>query len=230
MPEADPPHEALLVFIDLDGTIEDSRADMADAVFQVRYKLDLPELPLSVIDPHLNRGMEHLYRNCFPELFENAEGNEQRAALERVKQAYEAHYGAHIADRTRMYAGVPEMLAGLAGRARLVCFTNKPEALSRLLLEALGVSQHFAMIMGGDSCPESKPSTLPMKIARERLYEAGATVPTIMIGDSAGDMRAARDFGARAIWAAWGYAKAAPDPAPDAVAGSPSQVLGLLGL
>ena len=69
---------------------------------------------------------------------------------DRVQALYETDYARHIAVSTVAYSGVPEALQALAARGLLACVTNKPEALSRRLLEALDLAHHFATVVGGD--------------------------------------------------------------------------------
>ena len=107
--------------------------------------------------------MDHLYSTCFADLL--ARGG----ALADVRAAYEADYLAHIADTTRLYPGMAEALAELAQLGKLACVTNKPERLSAALLAALAVAQHFAAIIGGDTCAESKPSPIVLAEASRRV-------------------------------------------------------------
>jgi phosphoglycolate phosphatase len=57
-----------LVFFDLDGTLEDSRQDMALSVNRVREELKLPALDLEQARGLVNRGMDALTNAAFPEL------------------------------------------------------------------------------------------------------------------------------------------------------------------
>lgn len=206
-----------LVALDLDGTLEDSRDDMVAAVHRVRAKYGAAERASAAIRPHVNRGMPHLYRVCFDD-----------CGGESVKDAYVADYLAHIADTTRLYEGIDDALSALGERATLVVVTNKPERLSDALLEALGVRRHFACVMGGDSAAAPKPSPLPLQVAAERVgFDAGAG-RAVMVGDSTGDVRVARGFGAVAVWCAWGYVDA-PEVEPDAVARRPADLPEVVG-
>ena len=226
-----------LVFIDLDGTLEDSRDDMAHSVNRVRSYFELPPHSHDFNRQNVNRGMEQLYRTCFAELFSSDEPShvvtdlppKDTDVLARIQQAYEQDYARHIVDSTRLYAGMDAALRRIAEHHTLVCFTNKPEALSRLLLEKLAVGDCFSDVMGGDSCSESKPSALPMRIAAERLGYDSERDSACMIGDTVGDMRAGRSFGATTIWCAWGYLDAPPgEPKPDWQATQPADIPDLL--
>ncbi|MEZ4434765.1 MAG: HAD-IA family hydrolase [bacterium] len=216
-----------VVCLDLDGTLEDSREDMVAAVQRLRARLGLPPRPDADFRPHVNQGMDHLYARCFPEHLDGLDPDDPiRAAL---AAAYAADYGARIADTTALYPGMAETLAALADRWPLALVTNKPEALSAALLAALHVADHFATIIGGDTLAVAKPHPDTLAEAVRRAGPAiAATPPAIMIGDSAGDIRCARDFGVPVIWCAWGYA-AAPGPLPpDATAHHPAELPALV--
>lgn len=208
-----------LIALDLDGTLEDSRDDMVAAVLRVRAGFGLAQEPGEKFRPHVNGGMDHLYRNCFADYL-GAGG-----AVEAVRAAYEADYLAHIADSTRLYAGVSEALAELARLGKLACVTNKPERLSVALLAALGVGELFSAVIGGDTCAEGKPSPI---VLAEASRQVGRTGAAIMIGDSPADVRCGRAFGATTIWCAWGYARDPGAETPHHTAETPADLPGLV--
>lgn len=197
----------MIIFTDLDGTLEDSRLDMAEAVNRVRKQFGLPTRETIALFPLVNRGMDELYKSCFDDLLLASQNYNQD--LERVRLAYEADYLSNVANQTRLYDGIAEVLPKLATLGKLVLVTNKPEHISDALLNKLNVRKYYDIIMGGDSCPETKPSPLPLKIAAARL--GGQNDPAFMIGDSVGDLKTAKAYGARSIWCSWGYLSAIPD-------------------
>ena len=207
-----------LIAIDLDGTIEDSRDDMVSAARRVRAALGLPPRPDTALRPHVNGGMDHLYRSCFDDYL--AEGPERYA---RVRSAYEADYLANVAVETRMYPGVGAALAELSQLGKLACVTNKPEQISRHLLAELGVGQLFAAVVGGDSCERAKPHPIMLQTAAERCgLRPGHQA--VMIGDTQADVQLGRRYGAKTVWCAWGYVDALQEPA-DAEARVPADWL-----
>lgn len=212
----------LLIAIDLDGTIEDSRSDMVAAARRVRAAFGLPPRPDAALRPHVNAGMDQLYRACFDDYL--AEDPEHYT---RVRSAYEADYLANVAVETRLYAGMAGALAGLAQLGCVACVTNKPEHISRHLLHALGVGELFHTVVGGDSCAHSKPHPIMLRTAAERCDFDPLDVQAVMIGDTQADVQLGRAFGARTIWCAWGYVEAVADPG-DATAQSPEQLLRLV--
>ncbi len=218
------PPEAL-IFLDLDGTIEDSREDMSAAVARVRAFFGLDWRAPDLIRPHVNRGMEALYLSCFDELLPPAlSTTERQQRLERIRAAYESDYALHIVDHTRAYPDIPEAIAGLSKLAPLICYTNKPATLARLLLDRLSLGGHFRRVIGGDSFAEAKPSAVPMRFVCKELHSK--TDPAaIMVGDSNADAQAAANFGCPFVWCAWGYQSEAPTNAR--VATAPAQLVKL---
>ena len=207
-----------LVSFDLDGTLEDSRKDMIASVHRVRDAMGLKAIEDDDVRPHLTQGLTHLYEKCFDDALKGA--GPGKKAFEDVRKKYEADYLAHIADKTRLYEGVSYALADLAKFTRLVCVTNKPEAHTRALLEALKIAGRFSAVVGGDTLDGVlKPDPKMLAAACEPLGVNPKSDVVVHVGDTLGDIKMAKAFGARSVWVAWGYTKDAPDdPAADFVA------------
>ena len=203
-----------LFCLDLDGTLEDSRDDMVAAVHRVRAQLALAAQAEEALRAHVHRGMAHLYDACFNEV----------ADKEAIRLAYEAQYGAHIADRTRLYDGVPRALQALADLGALACVTNKPEALARRLLAALGIADRFRAVIGGDTCSAGKPDPVMLRAAERLSGFADDPGRCFMIGDTAGDIRLGLSHGATTVWCAWGYGESADPETPDLIAPTPASL------
>lgn len=211
-----------LIGIDLDGTLEDSRADMAAAVHRVRSALGIPLRDDESVLPWVNKGMDGLYRACFDDYLS---GDESR--MEEVRKRYEADYLEHVAVKTFLYPGIFEALERLAEMGRLAVITNKPEKISIRLLEALGVDRHIDAVVGGDSCAKTKPDPMVLEEAARRSGLSGIPDLTVMIGDTAGDIRLGRASGAATIWCGWGYMDE-PGEEPDYIAARPPELPGLV--
>lgn len=204
-----------MICLDLDGTIEDSRSDMAAAVRRVRAGIGLSSRSDEAILPWVNKGMESLYRACFDDYLQSEEGR-----LAEVRSRYEADYLENVAVETRLYPGMAEALKRLSGIGSLAIVTNKPERISRRLLDLLEVGKYFKAVIGGDSCPTSKPDPLLLKEASRRSGFDSEKGRAVMIGDTAADIQMGRAFGALTIWCAWGYVDQPEEP-PDCIAPSP---------
>jgi phosphoglycolate phosphatase len=212
-----------LIGLDLDGTLEDSRIDMTAAVGRVRAALGLAPRPGDAIMPWVNRGMEQLYRACFDDYLN---GNDSRLGV--VRERYEADYLANVADKTRLYPGIADSLAKIGDHGRLAVITNKPEHISHRLLEVLGVTKHFAAVIGGDTCARGKPDPIVLSEAARRCGFVAGRGRAVMIGDTAADVQLGRAFGAATIWCAWGYIDHVGET-PDFVALHPDQLPDLVG-
>lgn len=204
-----------LICLDLDGTLEDSRSDMVSAVHRVRARLGLPSRSHEAVLPWVNRGMDTLYRACFDDYLQESDGR-----LAEVRVQYEADYLENVAVETRLYPGIAGALKHLSTLAPLAVVTNKPERISRRLLNLLEVGNYFKTVIGGDTCAAGKPDPLLLKEAAERTGFDPGKGRSIMIGDTAADIQMGQAFGALTVWCVWGYAQE-PDEVSDFIAPSP---------
>ncbi len=190
-------------FFDLDGTLEDSRDDMANAANVVRKKLGLELRDIEILKKYVNKGMHELYLNCFDDYLSHNENF--NFLYEKVKNIYEKIYLENICIHTKCYDGIENIIKQFSKNDKVFVITNKPELHSRELLKKLELYPFITDVMGGDSCAEMKPSSLPLKIVSERHGFCSSSDKAYMIGDSAGDIKSGKGFGAITIWCAWGY-------------------------
>jgi phosphoglycolate phosphatase len=130
--------------------------------------------------------------------------------LEHLLKMFVKEYEACATERTRPYPKTIETL-NLLSKLNIpmgVC-TNKPEALSRQILEGLGLSGYFASVIGGDTTSARKPDPLPLLTCLEELLAKPAS--SLMIGDSVHDVHAARAAGVCVAVVPWGYRSAPVD-------------------
>jgi phosphoglycolate phosphatase len=186
-----------LIIYDLDGTLIDSKLDLAHAVNATRAHMRMGPLEHEVIYSYVGNGAPVLMRRA---LGPDATDDEVQAALEH----FLAYYRDHKLDHTHLYPGVSEALDSIrnAGLKQAV-LTNKPVNISRAILEGLGVSNHFFRVYGGNSFEQKKPH--PVGVAT-LLEESG--VPrrnAMMVGDSAVDIQTARNAGISCVVCTWGF-------------------------
>jgi phosphoglycolate phosphatase len=114
-----------------------------------------------------------------------------------------AIYSDRLLIHTRPYDGIHEAVAGLAGRVSLVMLTNKPEGLSRRLLEAFGLDRFFSFVIGGDSGFPRKPDPAGLL----HLIAATGVGPdaALLVGDSMVDVETARRAGTSVCVAQYGF-------------------------
>lgn len=209
-----PPAAARLAIFDLDGTLVDSRQDLADAGNAARAALGLPALPLAEVTAMIGDGAGRLIERLVPD------GDAPTRA--RAMDAFRADYAGRLTASTRAYPGIPEMLMTLRRSGwRIACATNKPAAFAGPILA--GLSLGVDALRGGDGAKKPDPGML-----RELMADAGAgPATTWMVGDHRTDLLAARNAGVRAVWCSWGFGLRDGQPA-HAVADHPCEIAGIL--
>jgi len=192
-----------LVF-DLDGTLIDSAADVRTALNALLVEEGRPPLSLDQVRALIGEGATVLIERAFAATGAPA----APAAVRGLVDRYLDHYRAAPADHTLVYDGVTDLLSGLRAEGwRLGVCTNKPQALSELVLATLGLAPFFDAVVGGDR-PRRKPDG---EHVRETLRQMGAAGwPAVYVGDSATDVAAARDAGLPIVAISWGYAQMDP--------------------
>ena len=175
----------LLVF-DLDGTLVDSKEDLANAVNVALASFDLPPLPNPVIYSYVGDGASTLIRRALPK--------QKAYLLPEVLDRFLAYYRRHLLDTTRAYPGVSVALRKWAGIYRMAVLTNKGVEMTREILSGLSLDGYFFEVRGGDSFGTKKPDPEGLlHILREAGIEPQEA---IMVGDSRNDVQAGRAAGA----------------------------------
>ncbi|HNX52715.1 MAG TPA: HAD hydrolase-like protein [Pontiellaceae bacterium] len=186
-------HRQLLVF-DLDGTLADSRADLATAVNLMRAHYSLPPLSLDTIESYVGNGVRQLVARSLQDT-----GVDVAEALPLYKQFYTEH----MLDATALYPGVAQGLRRLAESGHLLAvLSNKPGDPSRTILHHLGAGPLFAWILGGGDLPNLKPAPDGLLA----LVAATGMPPqkVWMIGDHHTDLEAARNAGVKSGFVTYG--------------------------
>jgi phosphoglycolate phosphatase len=180
------PRPCRLFLFDLDGTLVDSREDIARAVNAVLGKIGQPALSMPDVLRFVGDGIETLLQRSL----RNVTGVEPDAhTVETCVHLMLQEYETHLFDSTYVYPGVRETLEALSW-AKLGLITNKLEALSRRILQNFDLADHFSIVLGGDSLPRRKPDPYPILEAIARC-EARAE-ETVMVGDSRTDILAGK--------------------------------------
>jgi phosphoglycolate phosphatase len=175
--------EIKLVVFDLDGTLVDSKQDLALSVNAMRERMGLGPLALDLIASYIGHGVTVLVQRALGDL----------ASTENVQNClafFLQYYEQHMLDNTRAYPGVPEALEELRHR-RLAVLTNKPVRFSRVMLERLALAPYFALVYGGNSFPQKKPDPVGLQKIMDELR-----VPprqTLIVGDSDTDVLTGRN-------------------------------------
>jgi phosphoglycolate phosphatase len=186
----------LLIF-DLDGTLIDSKLDLACAVNATRAHAGMAALENETVYSYVGEGAPTLIRRTL-----GAEATD--AQVQDALAFFLAYYNEHLVDHTVLYPGVADTLARLtAAKVKMAILTNKPVRMSRLIVEALGMGEHFKRIYGGNSFEQKKPHPIGVETL---LVECDATRGrTMMVGDSAVDIRTARNAEIKACGVTYGF-------------------------
>jgi phosphoglycolate phosphatase len=186
---------AALVF-DLDGTLIDSRQDITTALNSMRAGYGLPPLSLEQVVAMVGEGARVL--------IERAVGRDlPPSEIEPALHIYLSKYDDILLQTTRPYTGVPEMLAALAAAYPLALLSNKGEAPSRRILEGLGLTPFFRLILGGDSLPTRKPDPAGLRLTAERLGVPLGRL--LLLGDTRIDALTAHAAGCPFCLVEWGF-------------------------
>lgn len=204
------------VIYDLDGTLVDSKDDLADSVNAMLARLGLPQRPPSTIHGFIGEGAERLIRRSL--------GPAHEDRYPEAAPLWREEYGRRLLVKTRLYDGIAEVLR-LPPPNRAV-LTNKPGEFARRILAGLGVVDAFRRVQGGDEGPR-KPSPDGL------LGLCGVLgIPpdrALLVGDSAVDLETGRAAGVRVCAVTWGLGGHAALAGADYLCPTPSELGGLLG-
>ena len=212
------------MLLDLDGTLVDSVPDLMSAANRMMAARGLAPFTRREVTAMVGDGVPALVNRALA-----ARGLPPDAA---ALAGFTADYGAHVADESRAYPGVEAGLRALqAAGWRLAVCTNKPEALARQVLDALGLLDQFAAVGGGDSYAVRKPD--PGHALSTLAAAGGDRRAAVAVGDHHNDVDAAAGAGIPCIFALWGYGKPADGERAAARAAQfdavPALAAGLLG-
>jgi len=197
---------AKLFVFDLDGTLADTKVDLALAVQKTLNGLGLPEPRMEEVAKHIGHGARHLIENCLWEAMPHRPSAQAvDEALVRFLDQYEADPAAH----TRLYPGVLPALQKLRTETCAV-LTNKPEKPALSLLLALEIDLFFKAVIGGDSGFGLKPS--PQGLLELMRRFGSQPQETILIGDGPQDLGAAKAAGISFIAYTSGFGLPLTDP------------------
>jgi phosphoglycolate phosphatase len=213
-----------IVGFDLDGTLVDSNRDLAPAINHALGVAGRPAVSPDETRKLIGGGARRMLERAMEVTGGPLPDDEFEAAYGELQ----LHYTAHIADNTVPYAGCLDALDALAERGcKLAVITNKIEVNSRLLLDALGMSQRFAAILGGDTLGPGRAKPAPDMIDTAILMCGGGAFA--MIGDSSYDVRAARNANVPVVALSFGYNDMAVEElGADAVIDRYDQLVGAL--
>lgn len=192
------PMDFRAVLFDLDGTLLDTLADLAESMNSVLRRLQLPDFPAEAYKQFVGDGVEMLVRRVLPA------DRSDPAFVAECGRLMRAEYSNRWDDQTRPYEGIPELLDGLAARTiPMAVLSNKPDEFTRLCVERLLPSWQFAAVVGAGATLAKKPDPTG---ALEIAQQLGLHPSTILyLGDTNTDMQTAVRAGMYPVGALWGF-------------------------
>jgi N-acetyl-D-muramate 6-phosphate phosphatase len=214
---------ASVVLFDLDGTLLDTAPDMVATLNQVEAEESRQPLAFARARAFVSNGVLGLLKAAFGELPE--------PERTRLQQRFLEIYATKLADGTRVFPGMAEVLAELeAHRIPWGVVTNKPGFLTEPLLEQMELRARCACVVSGDTVPQRKPHPGQLFHALNMLQANAGSA--IYVGDAERDIAAGRAAGMRTVAALYGYIPPGEDPSgwgADHHIEAPAELLGILG-
>lgn len=191
------PHDAVL--FDLDGTLIDTAPDFVSVLNRQLLAHGRDPLPAARIRAVVSQGSRAVVALGFGDLHPTDSDD-----FERLRQEFLDSYLRHIADESRLFPGMEELLAGLESRGTpWGIVTNKPSRYTTPLLAALGLHERCRTAICPDMVNHSKPHPEPMLKAAHEIRVAPEAC--VYVGDHRRDIEAGRNAGMRTVAAGYGY-------------------------
>jgi len=211
------------VCFDLDGTLLDSLADLADCTNKILLKRGFPEHPVDAFRYFVGDGAKMLMTRVLPEEVRN------ESLIEDCRQDFETSYRECWNEQTIPYKDIPELLDALIGRQlKLTVLSNKPNEFTLLMVENLLAQWNFEVVLGQREGIPRKPDPAGMlEICQQLEIPAEAF---LYLGDTATDMKTAVSAGCFPVGVLWGFRteEELRDNGARAIVKEPLEVLDLL--
>ena len=181
-----------LFIFDLDGTLIDSKRDIAASVHFTLNKLGLPPLPDETIYSFVGNGV-------IP-LIERSVGS--KVNFQKALTIFKDHYDQHLLDTTKLFADIHKVLDHFLKKPKVIV-TNKSQGYSEKILRGLKIDHYFKGVYGGDTSFPKKPE--PEVIHHIlKMFKMGPEA-SVIIGDSRVDLETGRNAGILTCGVTWGY-------------------------
>ncbi len=191
-----------LIAFDLDGTLIDSRRDLADSANELLNRYDAPPLALDAVVGMVGEGARVLIARVLA-------AAQVAAPVEEALAQFLAIYDRRLVDHTRPYPGIVDTLTALAPDCRLAVLTNKPRRPAAEILHHFGLLNLFVDVVGGDGPLPRKPDPANLLAICER--SAVSAGEALIVGDSWVDVETARRASAGVCFVEWGFGQPPPE-------------------
>lgn len=185
-----------LVIFDLDGTILNTIDDIADCMNYALKENNFAQKTVAQIRSYVGNGQRQFILRCLPE-------NTDEETVIKVEQEFRSRYTDHSSDKTRPFAGIPELIESLKRNGiKVAVNTNKPDiATQPLLAKQFGPVFDFAI--GNKPGLPHKPDPSGVELILAALN--AEKKDTVFVGDSEVDIQTARNAGIDCISVVWGF-------------------------
>lgn len=187
-----------LIIFDLDGTLLNTIADLADATNYALGQLGFGPHPLESYPTFVGNGVRKLFERALPPTRQNAE------MVEKVREQFVPYYDVHNADNSTPYEGIQPLLDSLQQKGiSLAVASNKYQAATEKLIRHYFPTIQFVSILGQREGIPTKPNP---SIVLQTLKVAGITAEeTLYVGDSGVDMQTAANAQIESVGVCWGF-------------------------
>ena len=188
-----------LFIFDLDGTLLDTVADLGNSCNHVFTEAGFPTHPIDAYYKFVGNGIAKLIERALPAEEATAEN------IEKLLPPFRAYYNLHMADDTKPYRGVCELLAELQAKGvQLAVASNKYQAATENLVKKYFPEINFVAVFGQRDNVPVKPDPA---IVHDIMQAAGIedTAEIIYIGDSLVDLNTAKNSNVEFAAVTWGF-------------------------
>jgi phosphoglycolate phosphatase len=208
---------------DLDGTLADTIWDIAEACNRALTGMGFEARPPRKIQSYFGKGIAKVLERCLPE-----EDRSEEIA-QRLAERMHRYYAEHLLDKTVLFPGIGETVTQLrALGVPLYVVTNKPHEQAVPIIHGLFGKNAFVKISGiGPDVPRKPDPKETLRCVHESGFQPEKVV---MIGDSPGDMRTAKNAGIVAAGVAWGYfpPEVLMDAGADLILNAPQDIVDMI--
>lgn len=183
------------VLFDLDGTLADTLADLANAVNWALAQLGCPTHPVDSYRLKVGDGARQLCARALPA--------DRQDLIEETLRLMRNRYSEHCFELSRLYEGIPELVSALAQRYQLAVLSNKPDHFTRRMIAHYFNPSPFSLVRGQLPDVPLKPDpTSALQIANELVVPPAQW---LYLGDTNTDMCTARAAGMHPVGVLWGF-------------------------
>jgi len=186
-----------VIVFDLDGTLIDSRLDIANSLNWALGRLGYASLPIEEIETYVGNGIAPLIKRTA----HSAGAPEDE---EEMLNLFRQRYFERLLENTRLFDTVSETINSFIGKYKMAVVSNKPERFTKKIVEGIGLYDAVGdVVYGGDTLPVKKPDPAALLEIADKY--GAPTARMMMVGDSAVDMKTAKNAGAVCVGVTYGF-------------------------